>query len=230
MKPTQTVATTSHSTSATGGKRAKATSTMNARTKLKLLKLLTRLQTGSAISFSTFLMVHLSSPLSALVGSVVGRGGGTSGYEGAVDWASRTMILGRVYYQNPLTEPILIWGSLSIHVASSIARRWLLVNIRTSPSAQRPENRIGKDEIREFIYQRRDGVQGDEDEGQEVEEEEDGEEEEADNGDASRNKVEEESRLSGADERLRGERATPCSAGSVTVASSSSPAGTPSGV
>ncbi|KAK9894679.1 hypothetical protein P389DRAFT_133463, partial [Cystobasidium minutum MCA 4210] len=36
------------------------------------------------------------------------------------------MLLTREYYQTPLLEPILVWGSLGAHIASSVVRRAIL--------------------------------------------------------------------------------------------------------
>lgn len=75
-----------------------------------LLKLSTSVQTISAISFSGFLVLHLAAPIGAGLG---------------LD-ASSIMFLTREYYQTPLLEPILVWGSLGAHVASSSVRRAIL--------------------------------------------------------------------------------------------------------
>lgn len=76
----------------------------------RLLRVATRLQDVSALSFSAFLVLHLAAPIGAAVG---------------LD-ASGIMLLAREYYQTGLLEPILVWGSLSLHVLSSVARRALL--------------------------------------------------------------------------------------------------------
>ena len=74
---------------------------------LDALSLATRLQSASALSFFAFLALHLAAPLSAAF---------------KLD-ASTTMLLTREYYQTSLLEPILVWGSLAVHVTSSITRR-----------------------------------------------------------------------------------------------------------
>ncbi|GHJ85186.1 hypothetical protein NliqN6_1588 [Naganishia liquefaciens] len=71
------------------------------------LRLLTGIQNTSALAFGTFLAVHLASPVVAAV----------AGGEGA----TRLMLLGREYYY-PL-EPVLVYGSISLHVAASFLRR-----------------------------------------------------------------------------------------------------------
>ena len=75
-----------------------------------LLKLATRVQDISDIGFSAFLVLHLAAPIGAAVG---------------LD-ASQIMLLTREYYQTDLLEPILVWGSLVAHIASSVARRAIL--------------------------------------------------------------------------------------------------------
>lgn len=75
-----------------------------------LLKVSTRAQTISAITFSGFMILHLAAPIGAGLG---------------LD-ASGIMLLTREYYQTPLLEPVLVWGSLSAHIASSIIRRSIL--------------------------------------------------------------------------------------------------------
>lgn len=75
-----------------------------------LLKLSTRVQTISAITFSGFMVLHLAAPIGAGLG---------------LD-ASGIMLLTREYYQTPLLEPVLVWGSLGAHIASSMIRRSIL--------------------------------------------------------------------------------------------------------
>lgn len=79
----------------------------NKSNKSRLLKLATQLQDISAVGFSAFLVLHLAAPIGAAIG---------------LD-ASQIMLLTREYYQTDLLEPILVWGSLTAHVASGIARR-----------------------------------------------------------------------------------------------------------
>lgn len=75
-----------------------------------LLKVSTRVQTVSAITFSGFLVLHFAAPIGAGLG---------------LD-ASNIMLLTREYYQTPVLEPTLVWGSLGAHIASSVIRRALL--------------------------------------------------------------------------------------------------------
>ncbi|CAG8445765.1 14595_t:CDS:1 [Ambispora leptoticha] len=70
---------------------------------------LTITQAGSAIVFSTFLVTHLSATALANFGGI--------------ELANRTMLLGRVYYQNHLLEPIVVFGALGLHIASGVAKR-----------------------------------------------------------------------------------------------------------
>lgn len=75
-----------------------------------VLKLSTSVQTISAVTFSGFVVLHLAAPIGAGLG---------------LD-ASGIMLLTREYYQTPLLEPIVVWGSLGAHIASSIVRRAIL--------------------------------------------------------------------------------------------------------
>lgn len=74
--------------------------------------LLRKVQAGSGLAFSTFLSFHLSNALLAPLGPLA--------YDGV-------MAVGRIVYQHPLVEPLLIVGSLTLHVSSSallLARRY----------------------------------------------------------------------------------------------------------
>lgn len=92
---------------------------------------LTTASHSSALLFSSFLVVHLGAPVAAVlqVGANAfptassSSSSSSSLTAGATDAASRWMLLGRVYYQSALTEPVVVWGSLAVHVASSIAKR-----------------------------------------------------------------------------------------------------------
>lgn len=80
-----------------------------AQSTLRLLKLT---QSASALTFSSFLLLHLSAPaIGALAPSTK-----------VESIASGFMVLGRVYYQESL-ESIIIWSSLSVHVTSGILGR-----------------------------------------------------------------------------------------------------------
>ena len=71
----------------------------------------TWLQSGSALTFSAFLAMHLASPVAAVFG---------------VD-ANTVLLLTREYYQTSLLEPALVFGSLGVHLLSGAVRRLLLV-------------------------------------------------------------------------------------------------------
>lgn len=75
-----------------------------------VLDLATRVQSISALSFSAFLAMHLAAPLAAAL---------------QLD-ANGVMLLTREYYQTSLLEPVLVWGSLGLHLLSSATRRILL--------------------------------------------------------------------------------------------------------
>lgn len=72
-------------------------------------------QTGTAVTVGAMLVTHLAAPVvAALAGPA------------AVDMANQTMLLGRVYYQHPVVEPVLVWGAISAHLVASLVRRALL--------------------------------------------------------------------------------------------------------
>uniref|UniRef100_A0A1D1XTP5 DNA-directed RNA polymerase subunit beta n=1 Tax=Anthurium amnicola TaxID=1678845 RepID=A0A1D1XTP5_9ARAE len=75
----------------------------------KVYGYLTIVQAGTAVVFSTFLVTHLSAPALAVVGGI--------------DLTNRTIIFGRVYYQNKFTEPLVVFGALIGHVVAGIAKR-----------------------------------------------------------------------------------------------------------
>lgn len=68
------------------------------------------------MSFSSFLLVHLSAPLAASFSSP----------NDAEATASGCMLVGRELYQGEWTEPVLVWGSLIVHVVSGVARNGLM--------------------------------------------------------------------------------------------------------
>ncbi|KAG0665898.1 hypothetical protein C6P46_005992 [Rhodotorula mucilaginosa] len=78
-------------------------------------------QKATAATFSIFAVVHLAAPLSALLPSKPAY------LRSAENRANGVALLGREVYQSEWTEPILVWGSLTTHVLSGIALRWLRV-------------------------------------------------------------------------------------------------------
>ncbi|KDR81910.1 hypothetical protein GALMADRAFT_90357 [Galerina marginata CBS 339.88] len=75
------------------------------------LPILTKTAHFSAPFITTFLLIHLSAPALANIG-------GSS-------LSSRTMLLGREYYQTILSEPLLILGPLTLHAVSGSLKRLL---------------------------------------------------------------------------------------------------------
>lgn len=69
---------------------------------------LTIVQAGTAAAFTTFLVTHLSSTALATLGGI--------------ELANKTIILGRVYYQNRFLEPIVVFGSLFGHIIAGAAK------------------------------------------------------------------------------------------------------------
>lgn len=75
----------------------------------------TFVQTGTTATVGAMLVTHLAAPVAAALAGPA-----------AMDMANQTMMLGRVCYQHPLIEPVLVWGALSAHVIASLVRRALL--------------------------------------------------------------------------------------------------------
>ncbi|KAM0754102.1 hypothetical protein T439DRAFT_332519 [Meredithblackwellia eburnea MCA 4105] len=65
------------------------------------------------MSFSTFLVLHLSSPIA---GAIAPAGEAESS-------ASRFLVLARVWYQGEWSEGVIIWGSLGVHILSGVLGR-----------------------------------------------------------------------------------------------------------
>ncbi|GAA5852986.1 hypothetical protein JCM5353_001133, partial [Sporobolomyces roseus] len=78
-------------------------------------------QSLSAVSFSFFTVVHLSAPLSALLPSR------PKYISSAENRANGFLLIGRELYQGEWTEPILVYGSLGLHVTSGVLNRWIKV-------------------------------------------------------------------------------------------------------
>ncbi|CAO1621596.1 unnamed protein product [Parajaminaea phylloscopi] len=107
---------------------------------------LTTISHTSALVFSTFLVVHLSAPLASVfkvaANSILGSdepGHGRALLAGSNDAASKWMLLGRVYYQGALTEPLIVWGSLAVHVSASIAKRCLKIWLKRQSRQRLPD-------------------------------------------------------------------------------------------
>ncbi|GBC03305.1 hypothetical protein RclHR1_05060008 [Rhizophagus clarus] len=79
----------------------------------KVYVCLTIIQTGTAVVFGTFLATHLSAPALSLVGGI--------------DLTNRTIVFGRVYYQNKFLEPLVVFGALIGHVGAGIAKRCIKI-------------------------------------------------------------------------------------------------------
>ncbi|BGP46128.1 hypothetical protein JCM10450v2_001968 [Rhodotorula kratochvilovae] len=95
--------------------------------------LLRLVQNAGAASFSIFAVIHLATPLSALLPSTPRH------LSSAENRANGVLLLGRELYQGEWTEPVLVWGSLSAHVLSGVALRWLKVLERTERRKVRRE-------------------------------------------------------------------------------------------
>ena len=89
---------------------------------------LTLTQRISAITFSTFLLTHLSAPFLAAIAPP----------GNAEKQASGFMVLGRVYYQEKL-EKVVVWGAVAVHLSSGIAGRALKSFERRERRSRRKE-------------------------------------------------------------------------------------------
>ncbi|BGP13982.1 hypothetical protein JCM10213_005568 [Rhodosporidiobolus nylandii] len=98
-----------------------------------VLPVLRLVQNTSGITFSVFTVLHLASPLSALLPSK------PKYISSAENRSSGIQLLAREVYQGEWSEPVLVWGSLSAHVLSGIAVRWLGVIQRLERRAARRE-------------------------------------------------------------------------------------------
>lgn len=78
-------------------------------------------QTTSAATFALFGIVHLASPLSGLLPQR------PKYLTSAENRANGFLLVARELYQGEWTEPVWVWGSLSAHVLSGMALRWLKV-------------------------------------------------------------------------------------------------------
>ncbi|EPQ32332.1 uncharacterized protein PFL1_00528 [Pseudozyma flocculosa PF-1] len=92
-----------------------------------VLRSLTTTSHLSAVAVGSFLCVHLAPPLVVGISRILSTVGiaGSCDVEDAIDNASRIMLLGRVYYQSSLTEPLL-YASIGLHLVSSGLKRLLL--------------------------------------------------------------------------------------------------------
>lgn len=93
----------------------------------RALPIVTTLQTASAVSFSSFALLHLTSPfLSAFAPAPTGWNR-TPAETAATAW----QMLARVWYRDSAAmEATVVWGSLGIHLVSGAARRWLREFVR----------------------------------------------------------------------------------------------------
>lgn len=70
-------------------------------------------QTGSAVTLGALIVTHLAAPVVAAL------------TRSPTEHANQVMLLGRVYYQHPIVEPVLVWGALSVHTLASLVCRAL---------------------------------------------------------------------------------------------------------
>ncbi|KAF7725135.1 hypothetical protein EC973_000387 [Apophysomyces ossiformis] len=79
--------------------------------RIKLYNALNFIQSASALTFSTFAVIHGAQIAAAAVYGV--------------DVADRWLLLGRPFYQDQHLESILVTGSVAVHIVSSIAKKSL---------------------------------------------------------------------------------------------------------
>lgn len=79
------------------------------------IRLLNLTQRASALSLSSFLLLHLCAPLASTIAPRTK----------AESYASGFMVLGRVLYQGEWGEWIFVWGSAGVHVLSGVVGRVL---------------------------------------------------------------------------------------------------------
>ncbi|KAG0057023.1 hypothetical protein BGZ83_002261 [Gryganskiella cystojenkinii] len=75
---------------------------------LGLYQGLGRVQAVSALAFAGFCFIHMVPPALAAFGGI--------------DLANKAILWGRVYYQEPIVEGVLVLGSLNIHIFTGLAR------------------------------------------------------------------------------------------------------------
>ncbi|KDN42714.1 hypothetical protein K437DRAFT_275063 [Tilletiaria anomala UBC 951] len=107
-----------------------------------LLATLTGVQHASATVFAAFLFVHVAAPSVSLLAC-------SRDASGAAELASKTMILGRVYYQTALTESIFVWAPLAAHVGAGVLKRLVRAYFkwqrRSQSTFRRRQSRKGKE-------------------------------------------------------------------------------------
>ncbi|GAA5970198.1 hypothetical protein JCM11641_000307 [Rhodosporidiobolus odoratus] len=116
-------------------------STLTLRFTSTTLPLLRFIRNSSGATFTIFTILHLASPLSALLPS---RPKYLSSPENR---ASGVQLLAREVYQGRWSEPILVFGSLATHIVSGIAVRWIGVIERIE------RRRIRKEEVKRLARQ-----------------------------------------------------------------------------
>lgn len=99
----------------------------------------------SALVFSSFLVVHLGAPLASTLRlslNILGNSAADAS-SGCTEAASKWQLLGRVYYQGALSEPVVVWGAALLHVLSSVAKRGIMVYL--ARKRRRTANTAGVD-------------------------------------------------------------------------------------
>lgn len=87
-----------------------------------------RTQRLSAYAFTSFLAIHVTT--TGLLPLVV-----------PPDAVENSLMISRVFYQNPVIEPILIFGSVTSHVLSGVVLRALSGTFHSGDSSGRPWSR-----------------------------------------------------------------------------------------
>ncbi|KAK0528873.1 hypothetical protein OC835_004514 [Tilletia horrida] len=109
---------------------------MSRKYRTRALRALSQVQQVSALAFGSFVVVHLTAPALALVAP-----------SDPHELATGTMLLGRVWYQNAVSEPVLVWGALAVHLTSSLARKAIVLFWAPKPNkAQEDAQGTGSDQ------------------------------------------------------------------------------------
>lgn len=106
----------------------------------RALPILSTLQNASALSFSSFAVLHLTSPfLSAFAPAPTGWNR-TPAETAATAW----QMLARVWYRDSKAmEATVVWGSLGVHLASGAVKRWLKEWVRNETRGRRVASAVG---------------------------------------------------------------------------------------
>lgn len=113
------------------------------------IRVLNFTQRASALSFSSFLVLHFSAPLASTL---------APSFAISESYASGFMVLGRVWYQGDWSEAVVVWGSLGVHLGSGILGRLLKVYERKERRRRRKVNMLKEDAENAFAEGKKEEV------------------------------------------------------------------------